>query len=120
MITIDKRKMLSLLKGAVRKKGGLHVESACRYTQRYQTAPACIVGTALYDLDPTLFPLLRKIDNKGVPGVFSSAVADNVLPYLENYGYHFTEGAVKAARAAQIEQDTLGNWGDALLAAKMS
>lgn len=79
---------------------------ACVYSTR-QGQPACLIGQALYLIDPKLVPSYEDSD------AGKDMDARSVLTRLLGVDYE-TPRWVHAAYVAQVHQDRGGSWGDAL------
>lgn len=119
MITIDKRKMLGLLRKAVKERGadwryenGNFDGIGCVY-QSDAGEPACIVGHALYYYDPKLLKAFGSCANGAAFGGAAQLVVE-----AGYYDVHFTPGAYVAASRAQELQDAGFTWGEALAGAE--
>lgn len=111
-IRIDKKKALSLLRQAVKRKGSDYVHSGMCVYFNLSTGNRCMVGEA--------FSIAGVSDDD--LGHLYGAVTALRTPYgapAEGIVY-LTSGAVEAFRLAQYEQDTGHTWGEALSRAKLA
>lgn len=127
MKTIDKRDAKRLLRKVVKGREDYQVSSCTYYVERYDgrwipdaNVPNCVVGHALYLLDPEI---LKRIQRRRLNGsVFRSVMCDS--PDILGENFRLTAGAVDVFCKAQDVQDGRGSqyhdrtWGQALRVAE--
>lgn len=118
-IEIDRGKALTLLSGAVEKRGADYIypnhdqPMGCTYVTEDCTGPDCMVGQALFDAGVPM-AILEELDNLG------SITDRDVMDRLTAEGVILTPGAYNAFSAAQKRQDKGHTWGNACTAAEFT